>query len=310
VEGLITYRTIFSPHSRLRIRGGFFFPQVSMENTDPAWTSPFSITTSAINSWIGEEIRVTGVESTFAYSWNLNEVTITGAAFGNNDPAGTLLAWRGWALHDRQSRLSERLPVAPIPPIGDGGLFPRQPDYDQPFCEVDGRVGFYGASSFKNRRFEWNSVYYDNRGDQNDFDGSQYAWNTRFVDTGLSLPLPHQFEIVSQYMNGRSKMGIGNMVNIDFNSFYVLATDSFGKNRISARYDQFRVKDRDGFEVQDNNNEDGYAWTFAYIRSIAEKHRFAFEVLHIHSTRPERATLQLPVTENETLFQAGFRLKF
>jgi hypothetical protein len=66
VEGLITYRTIFSPHSRLRIRGGFFFPPVSMENTDPAWTSPFSITTSAINSWIGEEIRVTGVESTFA----------------------------------------------------------------------------------------------------------------------------------------------------------------------------------------------------------------------------------------------------
>src|SRR5262245_45516852 len=28
VEGLVTYRTIFSPHSRLRIRGGFFFPPV------------------------------------------------------------------------------------------------------------------------------------------------------------------------------------------------------------------------------------------------------------------------------------------
>ncbi len=310
IEGNVSYRHVFSPRYRSRIRAGFFFPAISLENTSSAWTTPYTITTSAINTWIGEEIRLTGVEANLVYSWNLNEVAITASFFGNNDPAGTLLAWRGWALHDRQSGLSDRLPLPPIPTLDLGGLFPQQADYDQPFSEVDGRVGIYGAASLKNRHLELDTTFYNNRGNQNDFNGSQYAWNTRFWNFGFNLPLPMNIEILSQYMTGRSKMGVGNMVNIDFDAFYVLATKPFGRNRITVRFDQFRVVDNDQYQMEDNNNEEGTAWTLAYMFSIAEKHRLAFEFLRIDSDRLQRATLGLPVHLVESQFQTSLRLRF
>ena len=126
IEGFISYRPVFSPQIRFRFRGGVFFPPVSLENRDAAWTSPFSITSSAINSWIGEEVRVTAAEANFILSHKSSEYSLGGAVFGNNDPAGTLLAWRGWALHDRQSGFSDRLPLAQIPAFQPDGLFPQQ----------------------------------------------------------------------------------------------------------------------------------------------------------------------------------------
>ena len=115
IEGFISYRPVLSPGIRFRIRGGVLFPPVSLENRDAAWTSPFSITTSAINSWIGEEVRVTAAEANVIFSHRSSEYSLGGALFGNNDPSGTLLAWRGWSLHDRQSGLSDRLPLTQIP---------------------------------------------------------------------------------------------------------------------------------------------------------------------------------------------------
>lgn len=35
---------------RLRLKAGAFFPPVSLENTDVAWTSPYNLSTSAINT--------------------------------------------------------------------------------------------------------------------------------------------------------------------------------------------------------------------------------------------------------------------
>ena len=32
-----------------------------MENTGPLWTSPYTISSSAINTWLGEELRAGGV---------------------------------------------------------------------------------------------------------------------------------------------------------------------------------------------------------------------------------------------------------
>jgi len=42
------------------IKAGAFLPELSLENTDLGWTSPYTITPSAINSWIGEELRTIG----------------------------------------------------------------------------------------------------------------------------------------------------------------------------------------------------------------------------------------------------------
>ena len=60
------------------------------------------ITPSAINSWIGEEVKVVGVEGTATHPLAGGRLSGTFGLFGFNDTAGTQLAFRGWALHDRR----------------------------------------------------------------------------------------------------------------------------------------------------------------------------------------------------------------
>jgi hypothetical protein len=310
IEAFVRYSPVLSPHLRMRFRGGVFFPPVSLENTGLVWSTPYTITTSAVNSWIGEEVRPTGAEMTLQYSKEATEFAITAAAFGNNDPTGSLLAWRGWALHDRQTGLSDRLPLAPIPAFGPQGLFPQQPPYAQPFREVDGRLGYYTAASLKHQSLEINGIYFDNRGTQTDFDGSQYSWETDFFDAGLRFSLPANFELLGQYLQGTSRMGVGSMVNIDFYSAYGLLTTSFGRNRMTLRYDDFSVEDHDVFQFIDDNEECGSAWTLAYILQTGEKHRLAFEFLRVESERAVLQALGFPDPIEELLFQISFRIQF
>ncbi|HJZ13790.1 MAG TPA: hypothetical protein VJ521_16670, partial [Acidobacteriota bacterium] len=257
IEAFASYRPVLSPYLRLRLRGGLFFPPVSLENTGRGWTTPYTITTSAINSWIGEEVRATGAEGSLVFALNSNELTITAAAFGNNDPTGSLLAWRGWSLHDRQSGLSDRVPLAAIPAVEEGGLFAQQPRYVDPLREIDGRIGYYTAVGWERSGIELRALYVNNRGEQTLFDGSQYAWKTDFVNLGAHISLPKDLEILSQFLAGTSRMGPGSMAYIDFYSTYVLASVAFDRNRLSLRYDDFRVHDNDHFRTADNNEESG-----------------------------------------------------
>lgn len=310
VEGYVSYRPVLSPFLRLRFRGGIFFPPVSMENTDTAWTSPYTITASAINSWIGEEVRLTGGEAAIVVSRNSQEFVFSGGVFGKNDPAGTLLAWRGWSLSDRQSGYNDRLPLAPIPAIQYGGLFSRQPPWVEPFREVDGRAGYFAHAAWTNRWFDLGAFHYDNRGRPTEFDGEQYAWYTEFNHFGATIRLPANIEIISQILGGDSRMGFSNAVNIHFNAKFILASVASGRHRVSVRYDWFQVDDRDRFKEMDNNQEDGDAWTAAYLIQTGEHHRLAFEVIRMISDRPARAYLALPIHQRELQFQASARFDF
>ena len=49
------------------------------------------------------------------YAGSPHELVAFASGFYGNDPAGTLLFWRGWSLHDRQSRLNDQLPMPPMP---------------------------------------------------------------------------------------------------------------------------------------------------------------------------------------------------
>ena len=62
VEAFVLYRPPLSDSTRLRISVGHFFPPTSRENTGPLWSSPYSLTLSALNSWVAEEMRLTGAE--------------------------------------------------------------------------------------------------------------------------------------------------------------------------------------------------------------------------------------------------------
>ena len=75
------------------------------------------MTPSAINSWIGEELRTIGSEAIFRYDTNgFGTVSLTGAVTCCNDPAGILMAQRGWAMDDRPAGIfsDQRLPDATL----------------------------------------------------------------------------------------------------------------------------------------------------------------------------------------------------
>ena len=173
------------------MKGGLFFPPISLENVGEAWSTFYTVTPSAINAWVGEEVRSTGLELTLARVSAENELSVKGAVFWNNDPAGSLLAYRGFALHDRQTGYRDRLPLPDIPSIEPAGTFEQQAPWVEPLFEIDGRHGYYGALAWESYRFfQLNALYFDNRGIPDRFDGRQYAWKTRFANVGAVVFLP------------------------------------------------------------------------------------------------------------------------
>src|ERR1700737_2022355 len=75
---------------RWRARVGAFFMPVSLENRGIGWTDVYSITPSAVNTWLGEEFRTLGAEVEArwlgASSGYLGDVALVAAAYGWNDP--------------------------------------------------------------------------------------------------------------------------------------------------------------------------------------------------------------------------------
>jgi hypothetical protein len=316
VEAYATWRPDLSPSVRLKMRAGLFFPPISLEHPLKGWTTTYTITPSAVNAWIGEEVRTTGLETSLVLkAARDNEITATGAVFGMNDPAGSALAWRGWALHDRTSITADELPFAPLPFFRPGGTFATSAPWVSPIREVDGRLGWYAGGSWRwPAVLDARALHYDNRGNPAAFDGRQYAWKCEFNNVGLRLELPGTVELLGQHLWGSSGMGVspsgGLNVSIDYRATYGLLTARAGRHRFSVRYDKFEVEDRDANRVEDNNTDDGEAWTAAYLLQTGEHHRLAFEWMRITSDHLERAQIGLPVHAEEDLIQASFRVLF
>jgi len=98
------------------VKGGAFFPTISLENDDLGWTSPYTLTPSAINGWIGDELRTIGSEGTVR--WNTGgwgTVSLIGALYCCNEEIGTLMADRGWTMGDRRPAYSSGC-AFPTPP--------------------------------------------------------------------------------------------------------------------------------------------------------------------------------------------------
>jgi len=113
-EAYLHWRPIPRSNTRYRFRFGAVYPDLSLENTRPGWRSPYTLNYSAINAWVAEELRATGLEVTTLSKLPAlgprHRLIFKASAFGWNDPAGSILAWRGWSIHDRQSRFGDKLP--------------------------------------------------------------------------------------------------------------------------------------------------------------------------------------------------------
>ena len=119
-QAYLTFRPMRSDKIAVSGRAGLMWPPVSLEHEGADWHVRDSITPSAINSWIGEEVRPVAAEVTLAANLGAHKLRATAALMAANDTAGTLLTFRGWALHDRTTlalaasrcRRSVRWPVS------------------------------------------------------------------------------------------------------------------------------------------------------------------------------------------------------
>lgn len=319
-EAFLKYQRSINPYFKFQMKGGMFFPDISLENTAKAWNSKYTLTPSAINSWLAEEVRIVGIEPRVTYAYFDNEVSLASGLFMFNDPVGQLLAWRGWSFDDRLTGFHDRLPLPDsIAALSPGGIFQKQDKNSLIFDEIDHRPGAYVLASWENHRyFKFNFMHYDNRAETNKFVNGQYAWHTNFNSFGLSIPLlDDSFEIVSQYMLGTTRIGKpppnkGLFVNSDFSSFFVLGSYLVERHRYSLRFDRFDVEDRDDVleKDQDNNNEHGFAWTLAYRFEIDSKQFVTLETIAIDSHRQEFVSYGLSPDEKEFITQISYQRLF
>jgi hypothetical protein len=297
--------------TRLSARAGIFYPPVSLEHDGVAWTTPDMLSGSMINSWIGEEVKVTGLEATAQRAFGAHEFEATLAVFGWNDTSGTLLTYRGWASHEVRAGVHTEFELPPLSKFA--AMF--QPPETYPFRELDRRAGYYG-------RIEWrppapvsfNALYYDNAGDRTTVNSEeQWSWKTRFLNLGMRWDLSDTTRVLAQAMKGRTEMGYvipgGRWFDVDFASAYVLASHRLGEDTVTGRAEWFETRDRT-FQVIDDNTEHGWAVTGAWRHHLAPHADLILEAQHIASKRPARVLAGDAPQQDETLLQSALRLSF
>lgn len=315
VEAYFSYQAVPRSAFSYRLKAGLFFPEISRENTAVAWTSPYTISSSAINTWVGEEIRTTGLELKVTHRSDYGELSLTGSAFAFNDPAGTLLAFRGWSIGDVKVGARGDLPLAQLPAIGPQSSFVPQVFEVKPVREVDEKLGYYAAIDWRDRRaLQVGALYYDNRADPEDLEASQYGWGTRFVNFYVELDLGDDITAISQYMRGTTNMGgrvaNGNrrQIDVDYAAGFVLASKKMGRYRASARFDWFEVVDNSNVAI-DNNNEEGEAYTLAISMKVRKQDLIMMEFLYIDSERAARRSIGYGAQQDNKLFQLSYRFR-
>ncbi|HEY7799487.1 MAG TPA: hypothetical protein VIA80_12025 [Hyphomonadaceae bacterium] len=312
IESYLSLRT--PPGSPLRLSGkvGIFYPQISLEHDEFAWTTYHSITPSAINTWIGEEIKVGGIEGTLRQALGPGDLSFTASAFGFNDTAGTLIAFRGWTMHDLEATVFGTFPIPDNAP-GRMAIFSRQDNWSKSFLEVDERIGFYGQLRYDTSdTFSLSVFHYDNAGDRLAVDGKQWGWETRFTDVGAGVSPAPGARLLAQYLTGETKSGWympDVVIDAEFSSWYVLGAFDFGWGEIAGRFDSFDVEDQ-SFVAIDNQNETGTAVTLALGRRLTPNLLGRLEVMQIDSDRPARADAGWPVNDRQTVFQTSLKVEF
>jgi hypothetical protein len=286
VEAYADITPLDTEHDRLRLRAGMFFLPTSRENVGPLWSSPYTITFSAWNSWIGEEFRPIGAE----FEYRHDHLTFGAGAFVGNDTSGTLIAWRGWAMHSRLTTYNEVLPLPPLYSLSDPDAFGgKQRDGTKPFgSDLDGRTGWTGRVRYTQpQRFTIQLTAVDNRGDQKLYHG-EYAWYTDFLLLGADWHPTDHTTFAAEVANGETAMGYpATKVEMFFRTAYLLASQEFGQNRISARIERFHNTEGDYFA--EDNSEEGNALTLAYFFTPREHLRLGLELVKVNAQKPAAA---------------------
>jgi hypothetical protein len=307
-EAYLQFRPYPFAGYRFRLRAGAFYAPISLENRASGWESPYTLSYSAINTWLGEELRTIGVEGQLDWLGTRTghgfDLALIGGVFGWNDPAGTVVAVRGFALSDRQTTLFGR--------AGSSKSAPLQPI--ELFHEIDGRPGYYaGVEARYFDRVVLRALHYDNRADPAAFDSAidNFAWATHFNCVGLRAESANGWTGIVQWLDGETYIEPhGTYIGWPFRARFALVSRQMGQHRLSMRYDSFAVQSE---SADGGGAQHGHAWTAAYVFEPDThwpdvKWKITLEWLRVSSDAANRALdLGTPRVATETQIQLAVR---
>jgi hypothetical protein len=207
---------------RFRFMEGAFFLPGSRENVDALWESPYTISSSALNSWLGEELRPVGVDASYTLR---RRWTVGATVYSGNDTFGALPAVRGWRLHDRWMLLGEHAPV-------DAEYF------TSVSAENDRRAGWSARGRWNTDRVSLQLLRIDNRSDALEY-GHLFNWLTRFDVASADLTLGDWTFIAESGWGFTDIVVEGERFRTDLATTYVLVSRRLATGRASLRAEVF-----------------------------------------------------------------------
>ena len=310
-QAYLTFKPMRSSKVSFSARAGLMWPPVSLEHEGADWHVKDSITPSAINSWIGEEVKPVSIEGTVGTTLGGHKLRATAAIMAANDTAGTLLTFRGWALHDRTTIAFRRLP---LPPLGE--LRGYQAPYTHPL--LDPRSGFAHRPGYY-ARLAWQLPVpvrlelfrYDNRANPQDVNADpEWGWRTRFDQLALVADLGGEAELKAQALEGHTKMGYRQpdrrWIDERFRAAYVMLSRPVGSVGLAARADLFEARNK-GSLWDEEYDEHGWAAMLAARRQFGPVTGL-IELLHVWSVNPAREYAGEEDRQRQTQLQAEVRM--
>ena len=208
-EAFLQYRPELRPDLALRFRGGLMFLPTSRENVDPLWQSPYTLTLSALNTWIGEELRPVGLDVAAATRRG-GRLALRARGPGLRGERHRRCAFGLARLGDGNAALGrgrDASAAATAQLRSRSSLRRSAAAGTQPIDELDDRLGWHVRGRWSRAgtglvQLAWT----DTRGDRGLHEG-QYAWATRFASLAAEAELG-RFRLVAEGLAGETGMGI------------------------------------------------------------------------------------------------------
>jgi hypothetical protein len=221
---------------RVHLMEGAFFLPTSRENVDSLWESPYTITSSALNSWLGEELRPIGVDASWTHRLARFGALSGGATvFTGNDTFGALPIDRGWALRDHWALLGEHIPV--------NATF-----FTSVSAETDHRLGWSGRARWNNDHANIQFTRIDNRSDARRY-GELFNWATRYNIASADYTWNGWTAITETSWGSTAIQGGRGRFSAPIRTTYVLFSKRISTFRASIRGDQYQVFTRHGHAI-------------------------------------------------------------
>jgi hypothetical protein len=213
--------------SRIKLRAGAFFLPTSRENVDALWENAYAISSSALNSWFGEELRPIGLD----VSWLRGGATLGATVFRGNDTLGALPLAPGWSLHDRWTVLGQKVHTLTDPDT-------LQKLYASVSAESDHRLGWSARAGWSSPQFSVLFTHIDNRS-KGEVVGDLDNWKTRFEVVGFDYK-SGDWTIAGETGWGPTDIFFpGGSFRADLRASYILVSRKLGRGRATARFDEF-----------------------------------------------------------------------